>query len=49
MTWDEFKETVEKELEKEGKDGSIEIYYMEFFGDGGVYPWVSSEGELSVN
>ena len=48
MTWDEFKTKVEAELEKEGKDGSTEIYYMEFFGYQTIDPWIEEDGKLSV-
>ena len=48
MTWDEFKALVEAELEQEGRDGSTEIYYMEFFGASGCTPWVTSSGEIMV-
>lgn len=29
MTWDEFKEIVDKKLEEEGMNGSIEIDYID--------------------
>lgn len=29
LTWDKFKELVDKKLEELGEDGSIEIYYID--------------------
>lgn len=33
MTWDEFKQKVDEGLKAQGKDGSLEISYIDFDGD----------------
>lgn len=35
MTWKEFKEQVEQEIERTGHDENIEIWYMDFYGEEG--------------
>lgn len=43
MTWDEFKALVEQKLKEAGKDGSIEIDYMDFNG------WNLKAGQADVH
>ena len=32
VTWNQFKDLVETQLEANGKDGSMEIEYIDFYG-----------------
>lgn len=50
MTWDEFKAKVDAELKARGKDGSIEIDYIDMRGWlGTVDVFVGAFGELEVH
>jgi len=40
MTWDQFKERIDKTLKEHGRDGSIKLEYVRF--------WQSSQDELEI-
>ena len=43
MTWKEFKEWVDKELIKRGKDENIKIAFFDIF-----YPTIQEDGSINV-
>lgn len=49
MSWDEFKKLVDEKLAQAGRDGSIEVWYIDVvFPDECIKPVISNEFEKPV-